>query len=122
MTEHGKKVWFFPDGDLPAPGDGGEYGFFGHESLVILNPNDADATATITVYFTNSPPKVLNAGVIAANRVRCIRTNEPIDGYQIPRGQYAMKVECSVGVVAQIGRMDVTQPNLAYYTTMGYAQ
>jgi len=122
MTEHGKKVWFFPDGDLPSAGDGGESGYFSHESLVILNPNDTDAQVTITVYFTDSDPKILAAGKIEAQRVRCIRTNEPIDGYQIPAGQYALKIESSVGIVAQIGRMDVTQPNLAYYTTMGYGQ
>lgn len=122
MIEHGKKVWFFPDGDLPLAGDGGKHGCLGHESLVILNPNDTDAKVSITIYFTDSAPKILDADVIPANRVICIRTNEPIDGYQIPPGQYALKIESSVGVVAQIGRMDVTQPNLAYYTTMGYGQ
>ena len=122
MSEQGKRVWFFPDGDLPPVGEPNESGYFGHESLVILNPNDRDATITITVYFTESAPKVLNAGVIRAERVHCIRTNEPIDGFQIPPGQYALKVEATVGVIAQIGRMDVTQPNLAYYTTMGYGQ
>ena len=120
MSEAGKRIWFFPDGDLPEPGDGGAHGCFGHESLVILNPNATDARVTLTVYFTDMPPKVLQAGVVAAERVRCFRTNEPIDGYRIPRGQYALKVEASVGVVCQIGRMDVTQPNLAYYTTLGY--
>lgn len=120
MSVMGKLVWFFPDGDLPEPGDGGEHGYFGHESLVILNPNAADARIILTVYFTNAAPKSLNAGTVAGERVRCIRTNEPIDGYQIPPGQYALKVESSVGVVCQIGRMDVTQPNLAYYTTLGY--
>ena len=120
MNEAGKRTWFFPDGDLPEPGDGGAHGYFGHESLVILNPNAADASITLTVYFTEAPPKVLCAGVVGAERVRCIRTNEPIDGYRIPRGQYALKIEASVGVVCQIGRMDVTQPNLAYYTTLGH--
>ena len=86
MTEHGKKVWFFPDGDLPALGEPNESGYFGHESLVILNPNQGDATITITVYFTDANPKILNAGVIPGERVHCIRTNEPIDGFQIPPG------------------------------------
>ena len=31
-----------------------------------------------------------------------------------------MKVESSEPVICQIGRMDVQQPNLAYYTVMGY--
>ena len=117
MSEQGKKVWFFPDGDLPDPDDGA---LKGHESLVILNPNEIDAEITVTVYFTDREPVVLSAGQVDAQRVRCVRTNEPIDGFQIPFGQYALKIESSVGIIAQIGRMDVTQPNLAYYTTMGF--
>lgn len=114
----GSKTWFFPDGDIPQPGDGE---LQGHESLVLLNPTDDDARITLTVYFTDREPEVLDAGTVPARRVHCIRTNEPVDGFQIPFGQYALKVEASTEIVAQIGRMDVTQPNLAYYTTMGYA-
>jgi len=117
MEEFGKRIWFFPDGDIPEPGEGKHKG---HESLVILNPSDTDAKITLRVYFTDRESAVLNAGVIESQRVRCIRTNEPIDGFVIPFGQYALKVESTVGVIAQIGRMDVSQPNLAYYTTMGY--
>ena len=117
MSEHGKRVWFFPDGDLPAPGDDA---LKGHEYLVLLNPNHADAEVALTIYFTDQDPVVLVARSIGAERVRCIRTDEPIDGFQMPLGQYAIKVESTVGLIAQIGRMDVTQPNLAYYTTMGF--
>ena len=117
MEEFGKRIWFFPDGDIPEAGEGKHKG---HESLVILNPNDVDAKITLTVYFPDQDPVILNAGTVESQRVQCIRTNEPIDGFQIPFGQYALKVESTVGVVAQIGRMDVSQPNLAYYTTMGY--
>jgi hypothetical protein len=117
MSDQGKRVWFFPDGDIPSPGEGE---LKGHESLVLLNPNEQDAEIKLTVYFTDRAPVVLNTGVVPAERVICIRTNEQIDGYQIPFGQYALKVESNIGIVAQIGRMDVTQPNLAYYTTMGF--
>ena len=113
----GKKIWFFPDGDLPEAGDGE---LKGHESLVILNPNKHDAKITITVYFTDSKAVILDAGTVVAERVRCIRTNEQIDGFQIPFGQYALKIESNIGIITQIGRMDITQPNLAYYTTMGH--
>jgi hypothetical protein len=118
VGEYGKNIWFFPDGDIPEPGQGKHKG---HESLVILNPNATNAKITLTVYFTDREPVTLNAGIVQAQRVRCIRTNEPIDSFQIPFGQYALKVESTVGVVAQIGRMDVSQPNLAYYTVMGYS-
>ncbi|MBN1864110.1 MAG: hypothetical protein JW808_04350 [Victivallales bacterium] len=63
----------------------------------------------------------MDGGIVEACRVRCVRTNEEIDSCKIPVGvQYALKVEANVGIVCQMGRMDVTQPNLAYYTTMGY--
>jgi len=118
MTEHqGDRTWFFPDGDIPNPGDGE---LKGHESLIILNPGTEDAVVTMTVYYPEDEPVVLAPQTIAAERVRCIRTNDPIDGYQIALGQYALKLESTVPIVAQIGRMDVSQPNLAYYTVMGH--
>ena len=114
----GKKVWVFPDGDLPQPGNKEP---FGHESLVILNMNSKDTTVEFDIYFDNADPVKNITAVIKAQRVRCFRTNEPFgeQRYQIPFGQYALVVRSEF--VAQIGRMDVTQPNLAYYTTMGYA-
>ena len=114
---HGHTTWFFPDGDLPPRGDGEPHG---HESLVIFNPNNTDADVTITVYFTGREPDDLAPQRVAAQRVRCIRMDEPIDGYRVPFGQYALKLESSSPVICQIGRMDVTQPNLAYYTVMGH--
>jgi len=115
---HGSRIWFFPDGDIPPAGETEPKG---HESLIILNPNSEEAGITISVYFTDREMVTLNGGTVSPERVRCIRTNEPIDGFQIPFGQYALKIESSVPVICQIGRMDVQQPNLAYYTVMGYS-
>jgi hypothetical protein len=113
----GRKVWFFPDGDLPQPGDGP---LKGHESLILLNPNDGDAQVTITVYYPDREPEQPPPQVVGARRVQCFRMNEGVGGYKLPFGQYALKVASTVPLVCQIGRMDVTQPNLAYYTVMGY--
>lgn len=118
MSRQGSRTWFFPDGDIPEPGDVEPKG---HESLIMLNPGDHDAEVVITVYFEDREPAVLSPQLVGTRRVRCIRTNEPIDGYQIPRGQYALRLESSVPIVCQIGRLDVRQPNLAYYTVMGHA-
>ena len=59
-----------------------------------------------------------------AERVRCMKTHEkkyfkektPLET------QYALKVESSVPVIVQYGRLDSRQTNLAYYTVMGYAE
>lgn len=86
----------------------------------MLNPNDGDAQVVITVYFEDREPQVLPAQLVAARRVRCIRISDPVDGFQIPLGQYALELESSAPIICQIGRMDVQQPNLAYYTVMGH--
>lgn len=117
---YGKKVWFFPDGDIPAPGDPANP-MHGHESLILLNPNDDNATVQLTAYYENREPDELPPLAVQARRVRCVRTNEPIGQYQIPSGQYALKIESTVPIICQIGRADVCQPNLAYYTTLGYS-
>jgi hypothetical protein len=114
---HGSRTWFFPDGDIPPPG---EVEPFGHESLLLLNPTDEDAEVVLTVYFEDREPDVLPVEVVGARRVRCIRTDEPIGEYRIPLGQYALKVDSTVPLVCQIGRLDVRQPNLAYYTVLGH--
>lgn len=116
---HGHATWFFPDGDLPPPGDVEPKG---HESLLILNPNGEEADITLTVYTEDKPAQAVVAGTVGPERVRCLRLDRPLGavGYRIPFGQYALKVVSTVPVICQIGRMDVRQPNLAYYTVMGF--
>ena len=114
---YGSLVWFFPDGDLPQPGDSEPKG---HESLIIFNPNPLDATVQITVFYEDKDPDKLDKIELSAQRVLCVRMDKPIGSYRIPFGQYALKIESTTPVICQIGRMDVTQPNLAYYTVMGF--
>ena len=46
---------------------------------------------------------------------------EDMDGYEVPfETEYAMKLESNVKIVVQYGRLDNTQANLAFYTTLGY--
>ena len=116
-NSEGARTWFFPDGDLPPPGDTDPKG---HESLLILNPGDEDADLSITVYYEDREPDVIGGQCVAARRVRCFRMDQPIGECRIPFGQYALKIRSSVPVICQIGRMDVQQPNLAYYTVMGF--
>ena len=74
------------------------------------------------VYFEDAEPVKDIKSVVKARRVRCFRLDKPIgeNNYQIPSGQYALVVRSELRIIAQIGRMDVRQANLAYYTTMGY--
>jgi hypothetical protein len=59
---------------------------------------------------------------VAGQRVHCIRLDQPIHGYRIASGQYALKIESGTPVICQIGRADVRQANLAYYTVMGHPE
>lgn len=118
----GKRVWIFPDGDLPPAGDPG-LPLEGHESLIVLNTGDSEAHIEVDVFFTDREPELGLMVQVPARRVRCFRLDKPLGdrGFQIPFGQYALRLRSSVPVVAQIGRADVRQPNLAYYTILGYS-
>jgi hypothetical protein len=116
----GSKIWYFPDGELPPPGDDV---LKGHESVIILNDNDKPAKVRMTLFFTDTHP-VENIDIeVLPKRVKCIRMNqkEHLNGFKMPlETQYAIKLESNVEVVAQYGRLDTRQPNMAFYTTMGY--
>lgn len=118
--EKGKRNWVFADGDLPPVGDKEPYG---HEALMITNLNEEDAKITIDILFEDKEPvKGINL-TVPAERVKCIRLDKPIGdiNYQIPKGQYALVLHSNVPVVAVFGRLDVRQPNLAYYSVQGYS-
>lgn len=115
----GKKVWIFPDGDLPPHGGTEPHG---HESLIILNLNEQDTIVEFDIYFDDKDPVLGLKDTVKAQRVRCFRLDEPLTNseYKMPLGQYAIVVKSERPVVCQIGRMDVRQANLSYYTVMGY--
>jgi hypothetical protein len=117
---YGKKVWFFPDGDRPPFGHNK---LKGHESYVILNPNEQDAHVKFTLYFEDSSPIRDIEMIVGAERVKCFQTHnsDHFGEHTLPlTTQYAAKIESDVPVIAQYGRLDARQVSLAYYTTMGY--
>lgn len=122
----GHRTWVFPDGEIPPhdPFDARlkNSEVHGHESLVVLNPNPCAVQPRLHVYFTARDPWEIPLPEISPNRVVCYRMDEPIglDSVKIPDEQYALVLRCNEPVVAQIGRMDIRQPNLAYYTVMGF--
>ena len=95
----------------------------GHESLIVLNTGAQDAHISAEIFFSDREPETGIRLVAPARRVTCFRLDRPLGdgGFRVPAGQYALRLTASDPVVVQIGRADVRQPNLAYYTTLGYA-
>ena len=118
----GKKLWLIPDCELPPPGEGE---LKGHESVIIVNDNDRDVTIRVTLYFADRDHYEDIVWTVDAMRVRCFRMNNLDDmcGFVVPlETQYAMKLVADGNIVVQYGRLDNRQVNLAYYTTLGYAE
>jgi len=116
---NGKKIWYFPDGELPPPG---EEPLKGHESIIILNDNVKTANVVMTLFFSDKDP-IENINItVPPKRVKCIRMDNPddLEGIIVPREiQYAIKLVSDLPVVIQYGRLDTRQVKMAFYTTMG---
>ena len=116
---YGKKVWIFPDAELPPEGANV---IPGHESVIITNVSDQAATIKVTLIYTDKDPVSFTAEV-AAMRVRCLRSNSTADfgPYTAVEGeQYAIMLESNVPIVAQYGRAEPRVVN--FYTTPGYCE
>jgi hypothetical protein len=121
----GSKTWYVADGWMPLKKETKDAGFEGHEAIMILNSNERQADVLMDIYFEDREPIEGIRITVLAKRIKCVRMDHPeeIGGVKIERlSQYALRFRSSVEVVVQYGRMDVTQPNLAYIGTMGYAE
>ena len=117
----GAKVWYFSDGYLPEKVGGGP--LEAHEALMLLNTGDKPAEVSLDFYFADRDP-VKNVPVtVQAERIMGLRLDNPRDigGLNIPpMTQYSIRVRSDVPIVAQFGRLDTTQSNMAYYSQPGF--
>lgn len=116
---YGKKVWIFPDAELPPEGVNL---IPGHESIIITNTGDQVANVTFTLLYTDKEPVSFTTQV-EARRVRCLRTNQVRDFGEFTakfEEQYAIMLESDVPVVAQYGRAEPREVH--FYTTPGYCE
>lgn len=117
----GAKVWIFPDGFLPARGDGDHY--VGHDCVCIVNTGFEDANCLLDFYFEDRVPTLEIAVTVGAQRSLHLRLDKPeqLGGYILPRETpYSLRLTANVPVVAQYSRLDVTQPNMAFLSSLGY--
>lgn len=116
---YGKKVWIFPDAELPPKGVNS---IPGHESVIITNTGEKDAHIRITMFYTDREPVSDLVVTVKAKRVRCLRTNEKSDFGRYTAAQeeqYAIMLESDTPIIAQYGRAEPR--SVAFYTTSGYA-
>ena len=116
---YGKKVWIFPDAELPPVGVNL---IPGHESVIITNVSDKVANVKFTLIYTDKDPVDFTIQV-EAMRVRCLHTNEEKDFGKFTAKfdeQYAIMLESDQPIVAQYGRAEPREVN--FYTTPGYCE
>jgi Uncharacterized protein conserved in bacteria len=91
---------------------------------MILNTCNEAANVKIDIYFEDRDPVKGIPLQVGAERVYCIHMDQPeqLNGAVVPPlTQYALRLTSDRKVIVQFGRLDATQPNLAYYCTIGYA-
>jgi hypothetical protein len=123
MAQGGAQIWYFPDGYLPEKS--GEGAMEAHEALMLLNTNNHPAQVRLDVYFEDKAPVKDIAVLVEAERIRTLRLDLPdhIGGLAIPPlTQYSIRVRSDVPIVAQFGRLDTTQTNMAYYVGVGFCE
>ena len=119
--EYGKCSWLVPDCYWPEITTPGHY--VSHEAICVLNTGDQAADIKITLYFEDREPMCGFTAVCGARRTNHIRMDKIVnaDGEQVPMGvPYAALVESNVPVVCQYSRIDTTQVNETYGTTMTF--
>ena len=88
--QYGKKVWIFPDAELPPAGVNA---IPGHESIIVTNTADQTAHLTFTLPYEDREPVSFHTEV-AARRVRCLRTNREADFAHILRTRASSTPSC----------------------------
>lgn len=119
--KQGSKVWYIPDGFIPAQSSGN---LESHEAICILNCNAEVAESIVTVYFEDRDP-IENIQVRTnGKRTNHIRTDGlQFEGQKIPKGiPYALRVESNIPIIVQFSRMDATQAENTLMTTMAFPE
>jgi hypothetical protein len=118
----GAKTWIFPDGYLPARGEGVHY--VGHDCICIVNTSLESAQCLLDFYFEDSEPILEIPVMVGAQRSLHLRLDKPelLGGFELPREKpYSARLRSNIPVVAQYSRLDVTQSNMAFLSGLGYA-
>jgi hypothetical protein len=120
----GKKTWYIVDGYRPEPHATEESPYVGHESFMLLNVNPVDAHVLIDIFYEDKEPIENIPLTIPARRIKSFRSSDKsfLKVDLKVNEQYSMRIRSDIGIVVQYGRLDVTQPNMAFLATLGHAE
>ena len=122
----GKTCWIIPDGYIPVPTDydtGNRSGYLSHECVCILNTGLEDVKITLSFYFENAEPVVVDNITVQAQRSNHLRIDQLTQQDQpiVPPGKpYSLIVQSTAPIVVQMSRLDTTQDNMAFLSTMAF--
>lgn len=123
MKSIGKKIWAVAEGYIPEGSTGKEPEFTSHETICILNTNDAEANIRIMIYFADRDPVGPYLVKVPAKRTRHVRFNNLQDPVPIPKGvDYSSHIESDIPVVIQHTRLDSRQSENALLSTIAYSE
>ncbi|HEX5469278.1 MAG TPA: sensory rhodopsin transducer [Gaiellaceae bacterium] len=117
----GKRRWAIAEGYIPDRSHGPEPEMASHETACILNPNDADASVELVLYFADREPVGPYRVVVPARRTKHLRFNDLEDPEPVPKAtEFATVLESDLPVVVQHTRLDSRQSENALMTTIAY--
>ena len=117
----GATTWVIAEGYIPAWSKGPTPDFTSHETVCVLNTNDAEAHVEITIYYEDREPVGPYQFTVPARRTHHQRFNDLTDPEPIPLGvPYSSVIRSDLPVVCQHTRLDSRQDANALLTTIAY--
>ena len=117
----GATRWAIAEGYIPGASTGVDRALTSHETMCILNANDADAHVTVTVFFADRDPAGPYKLVVPARRTLHARFNDLVDPEPIPFAtDFASIIDSDLPIVVQHTRLDSRQPALALVSTIAF--
>jgi hypothetical protein len=117
----GSKRWAIAEGYIPGSSTGPAPQMTSHETVCILNANDAAATVEITVFFKDREPAGPYRVSVPARRTQHVRFNNLKDPEPIPvETDFSSIIESNIPIVVQHTRLDSRQSALALLSTIAF--
>lgn len=117
----GRRYWAVAEGYIPAESHDPSPQLASHETICVLNTNNADADIEVMLFFADKDPVGPYHLHVPAQRTRHFRFNDLSDPQPVPVDtDFSSIIVSSVPVVVQHSRLDSRQSELALMTTLAY--